>query len=228
MHCLTCNSTVSHTNGKCETCGRPMETDADSYFRAGMDALAVNDYQRAETLFSDCLCLNPRHVSARFNLGLALNMAERCEEAVDQFAIIMETEPDYPGICTALGQALFGSYIWHREQAEQLKETMIKVLTRAVEEDPEDVDAHFSLANSYIAVGEPEEALRCLYRALELQDDSWAIYLALAKTLAMLGRRVEAAQMASKALEFSDEDNAFREEIWDLLSELQQIPLPLY
>jgi len=124
-------------------------SDADLYFKAGMEALAIEDLEESLSQLERCLLVSSKHLSARYNLGIVLSLLDRCDEAMTHFEKILVHNPRYPGIYTAMGQAAFGSYLTHRQKVEQYKESMIRLLERAVEEDAEDMDAYFSLGNAY-------------------------------------------------------------------------------
>lgn len=149
MHCFGCNSELVTESRICKTCGRPVETDPDRYFKAGMEASAAGDLDRSIKHLTDCVNLDPDHLSGRYNLGIALALANRCDEAMEHYYAVADQEPNYPSIYTALGQAAFGSYMTHTAEAESGRKMMIHMLMKAIEQDPEDVDACFSLANAY-------------------------------------------------------------------------------
>ena len=222
MHCFKCDIESDGKTEVCNNCGQPLESDADRYFKAGMEAMAAGDVDRAISLLKDCINLNPDHISGRYNLGLALSLADRCDEAMGHYAAIAEENPEHPGIYTALGQAAFGSYLVHVEGAEMSRMAMMEFLMRAVRQDPEDVDALFSLGNAYIAIDKPRQALPWLERALSIHQDSPAIYYTIAKALNMMGEHDEAVEMAERSAQYSSPDDPFWDDIQMLLSELQQ------
>ena len=47
MHCFKCESDSSGDSGTCGVCGRPLDTDSDRYFRAGMDAMSAGEIERS-------------------------------------------------------------------------------------------------------------------------------------------------------------------------------------
>ena len=227
MHCFECDVHAACEARTCEVCGKPLERDPDRYFKAAMEAMAAGNPDRAIRLLRDCIELNPDHLSGRYNLGLALALADRYDEANQHYMAIIKQDPKYPGIYTALGQTAFGSYIVHMEKTESKRKAMIQFLMKAIEQDPEDVDAYFSLGNAYVAMENGEQALPWLECALKLHPDSSAIYFVMAKALKMLQKHSEASVMARKSMELSDPSDPFREDIRDLLSELRQAVLPL-
>lgn len=222
MHCFGCNADSSSESGTCEVCGKPLAADPDLYFKAGMEAMAEGRIDPCIDFLRDCVKLGPNHLSGRYNLGFALCFANECDEAVEHYMAVVEHDPNYPGIYTALGQAAFGSYLSHLEQTESNRKAMIEHLRKAIEQDPNDVDAYFSLGNAYIAMGSADKSLPWLREALKLHPDSSAIHFAVAKAFKMLQKLPEAAIMARKSMELSDPDDPLSEEIQALFSELKQ------
>jgi tetratricopeptide (TPR) repeat protein len=227
MWCFNCDTDARGTCRTCVICGRPLETEPDRYFKAGMKAMADENLDRCISILNDCVELNPGHLSGRYNLGLALALANRCDEAIAHYLIIREQDPDYPGVYTALGQAAFGSYLHHLTEAESLGRSMFEFFMAALEQDPDDVDAHFSLANANLALEDPDQALPWLTNALRLDPNSSAIYFSMAKAFKMLKKFPEARVMATKSMQLSSPEDPFRQDIEDLLSEVQASILPL-
>lgn len=220
MHCLKCESDSAGDLRVCQACGAPLKEDPDLYFKAGMEAMSAGEIDRSTVLLGDCVKLNPDHLSGRYNLGIALSLANKCDEAVEQCIAVIEREPDYPGIYTILGQAAFGDYLYHMEQAHSNRRAMFQLLKKAVDQDPTDVDAYFSLGNACIAVGSAAEALTWLHKAMKFHPDSSAIYFAAAKAHKMLRRHSEAAAMAKMAMELSGPKDPLAEEINALVAEI--------
>lgn len=227
MRCLHCDSDSAAGSEICGKCGTLLETDPDWYFKAGMEAMAAGDIARSIGYLADCVHLNPDHLSGKYNLGVAMSLVNRCDEAMEHLAEIAKQKPDYPGVYTALGQAAFGSYLAHAEQVESKRRTMVRFLRKAIERDSEDVDAYFSLANAYIALGTADLALPCLRHAMKLHPDSAAIHFVTAKAFKMLDKYPEAVVMARKSMQLSEPTDPFWADIESLVLELQQTYLPL-
>lgn len=222
MHCIECGMECEEELLDCCACGAPIQKDADRYFKAGMDAMAVGDIERCVNLLEDCVKLDDGHLSGRYNLGIALAMLERYEEAAREHMALLERSPAYPGVYTALGQTAFGSYIYHLEQAESDYGAMLKFFKKAILADPENVDAHFSLANAYIAAGAANKAIPHLERALELLPESPYIHFAMAKALQILGKQDEAKVVLKRAIELSVENDSSLDVMGELLAEVEE------
>jgi tetratricopeptide (TPR) repeat protein len=222
MYCFACDPHSVGESKICPVCGKPFATDPDRYFKAGMDAMVLGDLEHAIQYLQDCVTLNPKHFSGRYNLGLALALTDRCNEAMEHYMAIARDDPSYPGIYTALGQAAFGSYMTHLDEAEQKRRVMILFFMKAIEADPEDVDAYFSLGNAYMAVGSAGDAVPYLEKALSIHPDSPAIYYTLAKAHIMLQGYDKAIELATRAIDLSGPEDPFRQDVELLLSELEQ------
>ena len=221
MYCFDCNTDTGDLSDCCGICGKPFDKDPDRYFKCGMDAMASGDIDKAIILFRECAKMSPGHSSCRYNLGLALSLTDKCDEAMKHYESILHRDPNYPGIYTAIGQAAFGCYLEHISGAESRRKQMIEFFMKAVEHDPDDVDALFSLGNAYIAVGNAETALPWLKSALRIQPNSPAIYFTIAKAFKMLKKKPEASVMARKSMQLSNPNDPFWEDIKRLVCELQ-------
>jgi len=222
MRCFACGVGYGPESKTCPICGRDLETDPDRYFRAGMDAISAGDIEEGVSLLEDCSRLDPNHLSARFNLGVAYSLGGRHDLAVRELFAVAQKDPEYPGLLTALGQVAFGMYTHHIEQAEAHKEQMLGFLLAAIRLDPEDVDALVTLGNVYIELGLPADALRYLERAAVIVPESPVVYFAMARALEMLGRRRQAALMAKKYLALAPPNDRFKSEVENFMHNLLQ------
>jgi len=222
MRCGKCGFDLSTSETGCPSCGTMSRGDPDSHFKAAMKSVANGDLDGAIDLLERCLELDPDHLTGRFNLGVALSLMDRCDEAIGHLYHVLTQDAGYSGIYTALGEAAFGSYLYHEEQANLKRGVMIELLRRAVDQDEQDVDAYFSLGNAYVATGMGEEALSCLRSALKLDPASSVIYYMLARAYIVLGGFGEAKLMARKALDFAAPSDQFLGDIENLLTEIQR------
>ena len=225
MYCFECDSDTRALSGKCDICGKPLTADADRYFKNGMEALASGELGHAIDLLGSCVKTNPSHINGQYNLGMALALAGRNDDAQNAYMMVVTFDPEYPGIYTALGQISFANYLNYCEQAETQRQMMLRLFEKAINEDNDDVDAYYSLANAYIAIGSADKALPCLKHALEIQPESAAVHVSLARAFAMLEKYAEASTILDKSVMLSSPDDAFMDEIQYLKDELMKITL---
>jgi superkiller protein 3 len=223
MHCLGCYGSIQESSDRCPACGKSSPLDADSYFKAGM-GLITSNVSMAIKLLQDCVQLDPNHQSGIYNLGIALSLDGRYEEAVAHYKELLCISPDYPGIYTAMGQAYFGSYAKHKDIVNRRFTQSTNLLMRAVRQNPEDTDALFSLGNAYLSEGNAEEAIIWLNRALCVSPSSPAIYFVLAKALLSAGQEIPARDMASIAVLIASKDEPYWEELQEFMGALEDHP----
>ena len=221
MYCLHCDSEIAAEKRTCPICSTPFITDSDYFFKQGMNAMLKGNIDRAIALLETCVDLNPEHISGRFNLGEALTCKKKCDEAMEHYVVAAQTNPDMPGIYTSLGKAAFGSFIAHSQEAEVMARSMVCLLKKAIEHDPQDVEAYSTLGNAYLAVGDTVKAIECLRQCLEIEPASPTIYLELAKVYTSLEQFPEAADMASKSMQNADPDDPVIDDIREVMYELE-------
>ena len=133
------------------------------------------------------------------NLGYALLIAGRVEDALGPLQRARALEPANPQVHNNLGLVHFSAGRW--EQA-------VGSLRRAVELRPGYQEAHANLARALTTTGDPDGALREYREALRLEPDSSAVLTDLAFLLATHpdgARRdgEEAVRLASRAVALS-------------------------
>ncbi|HEU5229669.1 MAG TPA: tetratricopeptide repeat protein [Ktedonobacteraceae bacterium] len=105
-------------------------------------------------------------------LGMLARDKEEYEQALLHYQHAADISPDFPGIWSALGQ--LQSKLEQYEAAEQS-------LLRALEEDPEQLDAYFTLSSLYMdQLDNPTKAQEILEEGLEEYPDSAELLAALA------------------------------------------------
>lgn len=129
-------------------------------------------------------------------LGRAYFASGRNEEAAALTARAIESNGDDYNTYIPFSRALE-----RKEESEQVRERMTKVLRQQLELVPEDVRARILLANNLANHGETEEVARHLQTAIALRpDDPNTLYNA-ACTYGVLGKKAEALETFKKALE---------------------------
>ena len=131
---------------------------AEQWYTLGLDLESAAPAEAREA-YVRALALDPRHASARVNLGRWLQADGHPAEAVVQYRVALAAHPHHPTAAFNLGTAL--EELGRRAEA-------IEAYRRAVAADADFADAHFNLARLYDQAGKRAAALRHLqaYRQL--------------------------------------------------------------
>ena len=125
---------------------------AEQWYTLGLDLESAAPAEAREA-YVRALALDPRHASARVNLGRWLQADGHPAEAVVQYRVALAAHPHHPTAAFNLGTAL--EELGRRSEA-------IEAYRRAVEADADFADAHFNLARLYDQAGKRAAALRHL------------------------------------------------------------------
>ena len=148
-------------------------------------------YRDKVAFFSHIAALNPEARSVHFNLSIALDEADRLEEALAAARISVEKRPGQASDLCILGAALI-----HTGRLVEAEE----VLRRALEIDPGHKSSRREMAQLLRVQGRRQEALEA-YRALLEIDPRYALAHAyIGDLLIQLQRYAEAVKPLSKAL----------------------------
>lgn len=158
--------------------------------------LAVAHHQagrpgEAEALYRRIVLVEPAHVEAWSNLGLALMARGAYPEAVQACVTGIAVRPDHAAAHLNLIEAL--TRAGHHEQA-------VAIYRRAVLLLPDRADLPSNLGTLLEALGRPEEALEAYAASLAVQPDGTAACLAAARLLTGAGRLDEAVAVLEAAV----------------------------
>ena len=125
---------------------------AEQWYSLGVDleSAAPRD---ARDAYSRAVALDPRHASARVNLGRWLQEDGHPELAIAEYRAALASQPRHPTAAFNLGTAL--EELGRRAEA-------IAAYRRALDADDRFADAHFNLARLYEQTGKRAAALRHL------------------------------------------------------------------
>ncbi len=182
-------------------------------------------YQNSETLWGDTLAKNPRCWMAHNNLGAALVLLGRIQEAREHYEQSLQINPRNAEAHNNLGDVLLqegkvGDAIGRYEQALRIKpdyadahnnlgaalaqtgriEEAIAHYEQALRIKPDYAEAHCNLGIALQDTGKIEEAIAHFERALRIKPDYADAHYSLGLALARLGRRPEAAGHWEQAL----------------------------
>ncbi len=176
-------------------------------------------------LWTSVVAAAPENYRGRNNLGVALQQAGREAEAIEEFRVALQQNPDFGPAHHNLGKSLheagnFDEAIDHYEAALRIDGSgqlhadlgaALEAVGRTAEAtehyeialklDPSDVDAHLNVGRSYFARQQPEEAIRHYREALRLQPRDVRVHTVLGTALASLGNHEEALAEYQLALQ---------------------------
>jgi tetratricopeptide (TPR) repeat protein len=125
---------------------------AEQWYSLGLDLESAAP-QDARDAYTRAVALDPRHASARVNLGRWLQEDGHPELAVAEYRAALAAQPGHPTAAFNLGTAL--EELGRRAEA-------IEAYRRALQADDRFADAHFNLARLYEKSGRRAAALRHL------------------------------------------------------------------
>jgi tetratricopeptide (TPR) repeat protein len=134
---------------------------AEQWYSLGVDLESAAP-QDARDAYTRAVALDPRHASARVNLGRWLQEDGHPELAVAEYRAALASQPRHPTAAFNLGTAL--EELGRRAEA-------IAAYRRALDADDRFADAHFNLARLYEQAGKRAAALRHL-RAYKMLSES--------------------------------------------------------
>jgi tetratricopeptide (TPR) repeat protein len=131
---------------------------AEQWYSLGVDLESAAP-QDARDAYTRAVALDPRHASARVNLGRWLQEDGHPELAIAEYRAALASQPRHPTAAFNLGTAL--EELGRRAEA-------IAAYRRALAADDRFADAHFNLARLYEQTGKRAAALRHLkaYKSL--------------------------------------------------------------
>ena len=127
------------------------------------------------------------------NLGEAIFLHGRVDEAMEHYRRAMEIAPSIPDAYSNLGQCLAGR--GDLKQAMELFEKGLKI-------SPDFADLHNNYATALVASNRLDEAISHYHEALRLKPDFAMAYYNIGLVLAKRGKYGEAIAQLRKALEF--------------------------
>lgn len=201
------------------------------------------DYRDPITLWQNALATETDNCVAHNNLGSALALAGRTQEAIEHFLAALRLKPDFADAHYNFGLAMADSgqlqkAIDHYQQAILIRpsyaearanlaialalagrsQEAIQQFNLVLQLKPNQAKAHYNLAVALAREGRHPEAIQQYEQALRLQPDYAQAYANLAQSLADTARHDEARSMVQKALELAraqgQSDLAQRLEAW--------------
>ena len=163
-----------------------------SLYRAGEEYMKQADYAGAEEKFAQALQLEPGHIKARHNLGVAIMKQGREKEAEALFLDVLKDAPD-----EALTLASLGALYVNQSRLEEAR----AVLERAIALDPRLPDAHYAMGILHRIEKNNKAALACFRQANEIDPRFVDAYLQRGLIAVEEGRTEEARQCFETVIE---------------------------
>lgn len=162
---------VDESLGYFRQAGKAAPETADIPFSEGAALLSARRIDGAITCFRSALEIDPRHLKAMVNLGMALRLSGADLGEIAEFQ--KKTAEEYPEIANVwfnLGNTLV--------EAKRIPEA-ISALQRAVELAPEREDIWVNLGNTFVLAGDHQNGKEAFQRAISIQPGMQEAYLGL-------------------------------------------------
>lgn len=189
-----------------------------------VSSLRLTAYQDSVTLWKDAVLRDPDDVIAIHGVGVALNDAQRGEEAVEFMQKVLERDPESTEANHILGTALLNlnrsaEAIPHLRKAIHGEDAAlahyylgialmnvgqpdeaVEHLKAIVEQRPNDAEFQNRLGMAMTLAGRPHSAVECFNKAVSLAPDSPVIRTNLGCALRDAGRAAEASKELEEAV----------------------------
>ncbi|HEY4442857.1 MAG TPA: tetratricopeptide repeat protein [Steroidobacteraceae bacterium] len=157
--------------------------------------------------------LLPDDAESHFNLGNAMRVAGRLEDAEGCYRRALSIRPDF-----AIAHVALGGVVGSRGQLD----AAVVNYRRALEIDPDLADAHGNLGSALNDLGQPDAATASFRKALEIAPDVAETHSNLGNVLLQLGRPHEAVAHLRRALEIKPDFAAAHTNLGNALRGLGQ------
>lgn len=136
---------------------------ADGWVNVGRARVQEGNMPAAEQVLRQALEVNPRLASAHFFLAMALKSLGRYDEALGHLRLAADQYPRDRVVVNQIGRILFLKRQYHEAIAE---------FQKALQVDPEDLQAHYNLMLCYQGLGDKEKAAReqMLYKRFKADE----------------------------------------------------------
>jgi len=141
---------------------------ADGWVNVARARIQEGNLPAAETMLRKALKIDPQLAKTHFFLGTALKGLGQYDEALTHLQTASSKYPRDRVVLNQLGRVLF--------LKRQFPEA-VRALTRVLEIDPEDLQAHYNLMLAYQGMGDAKNAERerALYERFKADESSQAI-----------------------------------------------------
>jgi predicted O-linked N-acetylglucosamine transferase (SPINDLY family) len=184
---------------------------ADCLHRLGVLAIQVGRTDVGVEFVGQAIARNNQVPAFHYDLGIALRILGRLEEAAASYRRAIRLKPDYVDAHGNLGNVL-------REL--RMPEEAIGSCRRAIELKPDFVEAHSNLGAALSDLGKLDEAASSYRRAIELRPDYARAHSNLGAALGDIGRFDEALACCRRAIELRPDLAQAHYNLGNVLSDL--------
>jgi tetratricopeptide (TPR) repeat protein len=120
--------------------------DSDSWFKAGNDNMIKENYEDAIVNYDKAIEINPSHVSAWNNKGIALSRLKRYENAINCYDKAIEINPNHANACYNKAKAFRDLAQSYLDKANEDRTRAAELINQAL--------ALFDTANEWYSKGD--------------------------------------------------------------------------
>ncbi len=158
---------------------------------AAITTVQIGYWRNSETLFSHALAVTESNEVAHYNLGQALTMEGRFDEAMEHYLAALQIKPDHELAHNNLGLSYQSQGQWEKAASEY---------GEALRINPTHAEIHFNLAVAQIVLGDPTNAVKHLGYTLEAIPRHRFAHVQMGDALLALHRSAEATDHYREAL----------------------------
>jgi tetratricopeptide (TPR) repeat protein len=175
---------------------------------AVISAFQLSHWRDSETLFRHALAVTSRNYVAEYNLGQALSVQGRIDEAVEHYYRALEVKSDHEGAHNNLGL----TYAIHGEWTKATNH-----YAQGLEIAPTNGDIHFNMGIALLTLGDPTNANQHLQWTLKANPRHYLAHKAIGDASLAMKRFRDAADHYRKALHIkADQPEALNRLAWVL------------
>ncbi|MEW6747288.1 MAG: FG-GAP-like repeat-containing protein [Planctomycetota bacterium] len=173
------------------------EGSVDSLYQLARTALDGGQISRAVQLLHDVLAQDPSHHGALFWLARLYDRRQMYPQAKPLYERALKVQPNH--VPTLLSYAIHSMSPTNAQDWERARQ----LIERAIEQQPENANAQFTMGSYWFRTAQYEKAFKTLERALELDPRSPDVLQHLGATSLAVGKPAEAATYYRRVLDES-------------------------
>ena len=181
--------------------------EADEYwYKHGQAQLRLGDAVAARTALENALTINPYHTAAFFNRARLLQQQgdPRAPALLAQADSLRQADAAYQRLLRGIGQNPDNPRLHYQKGMHHVQRTEWDDARQAFQQvlffDPSHVAAHTNLANTYLMLSQPEQAITTFQNVIERHPQTTDAYANLAIALMQQNRPTEARRVWEQLL----------------------------